>query len=90
MRYRWPLVFLAAFLALQGLCLAFPIDWVPSTMPDCQDTAGQHVNYTKATNTFSCGTSGTGGGGGVSAAGLCAQASLPVSLNRPSRDRDHA
>jgi len=32
-------------------------------LPNCVDTVGQHLNYTAATNTISCGTSGTGGGG---------------------------
>jgi hypothetical protein len=31
-------------------------------LADCDDTAGNHLNYDTATNTFSCGTSGDGGG----------------------------
>lgn len=30
------------------------------TVPNCTDTGGQHLNYTAATNAFSCGTSGSG------------------------------
>jgi hypothetical protein len=37
------------------------------TVPDCQDSAGNHINYTQSTDTLTCGTS-SGGGGGVSAA----------------------
>jgi hypothetical protein len=33
--------------------------WVASAVPDCVDTTGNHLNYTAATNAFSCGTSGT-------------------------------
>jgi hypothetical protein len=32
---------------------------------DCVDTGGNHLNYTAATNTFSCGTSGGGSGDSV-------------------------
>lgn len=35
------------------------------TLPDCVDTAGNHLNYTQSTDLFSCGTSG-GSGGGIS------------------------
>ena len=30
---------------------------------DCQDSGGNHLNYTASTNTFSCGTSASGAGG---------------------------
>ena len=33
-----------------------------ATMPDCQDSAGNHVNYTASTHTLSCGTSASGAG----------------------------
>lgn len=33
------------------------------TVPDCTDTGGNHLNYTQSGDTFSCGTSGGGGGG---------------------------
>jgi hypothetical protein len=33
--------------------------WVASAVPNCVDTTGNHLNYTAATNAFSCGTSGT-------------------------------
>lgn len=32
-------------------------------IPDCQDTGGNHVNYTQSSDVWSCGTSGGGGGG---------------------------
>lgn len=35
--------------------------WVARGMPDCVDSGGNHLNYTAATNLFSCGTSGSGG-----------------------------
>lgn len=35
-----------------------------TTVPNCVDSAGNHLNYTAATNAFSCGT--TGGGSGYS------------------------
>jgi hypothetical protein len=34
------------------------------TVPDCQDTGGNHLNFTQSTDGFSCGTSSSGGGGG--------------------------
>jgi hypothetical protein len=37
--------------------------WVASALPNCVDTGGNHLNYTTATNAYSCGTSGGGGGG---------------------------
>lgn len=40
--------------------------WQVVLVPDCDDTAGNHLNYDTATNTFSCGTSSSGGGGGLS------------------------
>lgn len=34
------------------------------TVPDCQDTGGNHLNYTQSSDAFSCGiTGGTGSGG---------------------------
>lgn len=35
--------------------------WVSTAIPNCVDTTGNHLNYTTATNLFSCGTSGPGG-----------------------------
>ncbi len=35
---------------------------VYKTIPDCQDTGGNHLNFTQSTDAFSCGTSGGGGG----------------------------
>jgi hypothetical protein len=40
--------------------------WTFQTVPDCQDTGGNHLNFTQSTDGFTCGTSG-GGGGGTSA-----------------------
>ena len=34
------------------------------TIPDCQDAAGNHLNYTQSGDSFSCGTSSSGGGTG--------------------------
>ncbi len=31
--------------------------WEAKTLPNCTDSAGNHLNYTQATNAFSCGTS---------------------------------
>lgn len=36
--------------------------WVAASLPNCTDTGGNHLNYATATNLFSCGTSGGGGG----------------------------
>lgn len=38
--------------------------WESKSIPNCTDTGGNHLNYTAATNTISCGTSSSGGGGG--------------------------
>jgi hypothetical protein len=32
------------------------------TIPDCQDSAGNHLNYTQSSDAYSCGTSSGGGG----------------------------
>ncbi len=32
--------------------------WAYKVVPDCTDTAGQHINFTQSTDVFSCGTSG--------------------------------
>ena len=32
--------------------------WQAKAVPDCTDSGGNHLNYTAATNAFSCGTSG--------------------------------
>lgn len=31
--------------------------WQSKAMPDCQDTTGNHLNYTQSSNSFTCGTS---------------------------------
>ena len=33
-----------------------------ATIPDCTDSAGNHINYTQSTHAFSCGTSASGAG----------------------------
>ena len=33
------------------------------TIPDCQDSSGNHINYTQSSDSFSCGTTSSGGGG---------------------------
>jgi hypothetical protein len=38
-------------------------------LPDCDDAAGNHLNYDTATNAFSCGTSGSGSGASENNAG---------------------
>ncbi len=35
--------------------------WQTKAIADCDDSVGQHLNYDTATNTFSCGTSSSGG-----------------------------
>ena len=37
-------------------------DWNVVSVPNCIDTGGNHLNYNTASNSFSCGTSGGGGG----------------------------
>lgn len=48
---------------------AVPVDVAGTStykvIPDCQDTGGNHINYTQSTDAFSCGTSGGGGGSTV-------------------------
>lgn len=36
--------------------------WVATAVSNCTDTGGNHLNYTASTNSFSCGTSSSGGG----------------------------
>ena len=36
--------------------------WETKSVPDCDDSGGNHLNYDTATNVFSCGTSGGGSG----------------------------
>jgi hypothetical protein len=42
------------------------------TIPDCTDTAGNHINYTQSTDLFSCGTSGASSGTTTIASGTSA------------------
>lgn len=43
-------------------------NWAAKAVPNCTDTGGNHLNYTAATNAFSCGTTTSGGGGGATVA----------------------
>lgn len=43
-------------------------NWAAKAVPNCTDTGGNHLNYTAATNAFSCGTTASGGGGGATVA----------------------
>lgn len=36
--------------------------WAYKAVPDCQDSAGNHINFTQSTDAFSCGTTSSGGG----------------------------
>jgi hypothetical protein len=38
--------------------------WQLKSLPDCDDTDGNHLNYDRTSNVFTCGTSGGVGGGG--------------------------
>jgi hypothetical protein len=49
--------------AHQTLVGAASADPSAKTIPDCQDSSGNHLNYTQTTDAFSCGTSGGAGGG---------------------------
>ena len=42
--------------------LANGYQYIARALTDCDDSAGNHLNYDTTTNTFSCGTSGDGGG----------------------------
>lgn len=39
--------------------------WVTAVAPDCDDTGGKHLNYDQATKIITCGTTSSGGGGGL-------------------------
>ncbi len=41
--------------------------YVQKILPDCDDSSGNHINYDTATNAFSCGSTSSGGGSGVTA-----------------------
>lgn len=56
---RW---LLALLLLLPVAADAQPVGPVPfSAFPDCQDTGGQHLNVTRSTGAFACGTTGSAG-----------------------------
>jgi hypothetical protein len=48
-------------------------EWVQTTLPNCLDSAGQHLNYNAATNAFSCGTSGIAISGTITVNGTANQ-----------------
>jgi collagen type VII alpha len=43
-----------------------------TAIPQCTDSAGNHLNYDTGTHTFSCGNSGSGGTGTVTSVGMTA------------------
>jgi trimeric autotransporter adhesin len=45
------------------------------TVPDCDDSAGNHLNFDNATQTFTCGTTSSGGGGAPTTATYITQTS---------------
>jgi hypothetical protein len=49
-------------------------------LPNCVDTGGNHLNYTTATNLFSCGTTGGIGGGATTALDNLAAVAINTSL----------
>ncbi len=50
-------------------------------LPDCVDSAGNHLNYTAATNAFSCGTTGAAAGATVALDNLASVAvNAPIGL----------
>lgn len=51
--------------------------WVAKVLADCTDSAGNHLNYTASTNSFSCGTSSSASG--VGGSGVANQ--LPYWIN---------
>lgn len=53
------------------------------TVPDCQDTSGNHLNYTQSSDTFNCGTSSSGGGASSGALTYqCANTATGTTANR--------
>lgn len=42
------------------LLLSTGVAWTAATVPNCADADGAHLNYTAATNSFSCGTTSSG------------------------------
>jgi hypothetical protein len=58
----------SAFTAISATDDSIPVGngttYQVKTLPDCDDTGGNHLNYDTATNAFACGNTGGGGGGG--------------------------
>lgn len=61
------------------LLLANGSAWQTKSVPNCTDTGGNHLNYTASTNAFSCGTSSSGGGSGVTSVNVTVPSWLAVS-----------
>ncbi len=63
------------------------------TLPNCTDTAGNHLNYDLATNVFSCGNSGGSGSGasGTLAAmpGSCSGVTTYVATDQPKGEQNY-
>lgn len=59
----------AAQIAGSAASHAVPVDVAGTptwkVIGDCQDSGGNHLNFTQSTDAFSCGTSGGSGGGGM-------------------------
>ncbi len=49
-----------------------------TSLPNCNDLAGQHLNYNTTTHTFSCGTTSSGGSGGGGIGGSGSANALPL------------
>lgn len=53
--------------------------WQSKALTDCQDSTGKHLNYTASSNSFSCGTTSSGGSGTVTSASVTVPSWLSVS-----------
>jgi hypothetical protein len=61
---------MGSYAAHQALIATGATTLTAKTIPDCQDTSGNHLNYAQSSDTFSCGsTGGSGGGGGGGGSG---------------------
>ncbi|HZT52105.1 MAG TPA: hypothetical protein VFA22_09230, partial [Stellaceae bacterium] len=65
-----------ALAAHQALVATGASTLAAKTIPDCQDSGGNHLNYTQSTDAFSCGTTSSGGGGGTILRGYLAGLTL--------------
>ncbi len=64
--------------------------WQAKSLSNCLDSGGQHLNYTASSNSFSCGTSGDGTGGGSGNATWSTTTSQVVGeyINHPNNNTD--